>query len=245
MVARPMISIVIPALNEEALLGTCLESLRRQNCRFAYEVIIVDGGCTDGTVEVAKRFGARVIAEKQPGVAAARNTGFTSAAGEIIASTDADTILPDFWLERIARIFNEKPGTIGVGGPWEYYDGKPCTRFWARVATLLTPGIMRVAPWMWSFSGFNFAVRKSAWERCGGFDTKVRYGEDFDLGRRLRKLGKVVYDHGLMVRTSGKAFDGDLVCIRMLANYLSLAFFGKIFLQPLVRSHLKQYARKS
>ncbi|MDH7485682.1 MAG: glycosyltransferase family A protein [Anaerolineae bacterium] len=69
----------------------------------------MDNASTDATAEIARRFGARVVREPRKGVARARQTGFEAARGEIIASTDADTRVPPYWLARIVAHFEADP----------------------------------------------------------------------------------------------------------------------------------------
>jgi len=232
----PFMTVVIPALNEESVLGRCLESLAAQKCDFTYEVLVVDNGSSDNTAEVARRYGARVIREERRGIGHARSTGFAQARGTIVASTDADTIVPREWLARFAGVFREHTEVVGVGGRFVYVDGSPGIRLLGHIANYLTPAIVRVAPFLWSFSGFNFAVRRDAYLASGGFRTDLKYGEDWDLGKRLRRLGRVVVDNGSWVKTSGRTSEPDPLCLRRLANYFSLVIFGRIYLRPLTRT---------
>src|SRR3989344_5752786 len=97
------ISVIIPAFNEEKLLGECLESLQKQTlAKDEYEVIVIDNGSTDKTSAIAKSMGVSVyyyIKERGPG--AARAFGVTKAKGSILAFTDADTTVTPTWLETI------------------------------------------------------------------------------------------------------------------------------------------------
>src|SRR6266567_2953645 len=93
------ISVVIPVYNEEKYLGKCLDSLMRQNVK-ADEIIVVDNNSTDNSVAIAKKYPIRVVFEKTQGMIPARNHGFNEARYEIIARTDADTILPVNWIKR-------------------------------------------------------------------------------------------------------------------------------------------------
>ena len=90
----PRFSVVIPAYNEADYLPAALRSLRAQDFPGAVEVIVVDNGSTDGTADLARRLGARVVEEHAPGVCAARQRGTLAARGEIVVSTDADTVHP-------------------------------------------------------------------------------------------------------------------------------------------------------
>jgi len=89
-----MISVIVPTYNEEKNIERCLKSLENQTIpRNKFEVIIVDGQSKDRTVEIAKKYADKVIQQKSKGVGGARNDGVEIARGNIIAVTDADSIL--------------------------------------------------------------------------------------------------------------------------------------------------------
>ena len=98
---QPRFSVVVPAHDEADLLGATLEALAAQDVDAAYEVVVVDNASTDATAEVARAHGARVVAEPRRGVCRARQTGVDAARGEIVASTDADSLVPPDWLRRL------------------------------------------------------------------------------------------------------------------------------------------------
>ncbi|MDO8579074.1 MAG: glycosyltransferase family A protein [Dehalococcoidales bacterium] len=223
--ASPRISVVIPAYNEEAFLPRCLDSLKKQTFR-DFEIIVVAGG-QDATATIARKFEAVVIPQTEKGIAAARQKGFDIASGEIIASTDADTVVPENWLERIDELFRQHAEAGAVAGHFQLYDGPAFVRFWIRTSLTLMPVVLKFAPGIWSFGGFNFAVKKDVFKKIGGFDLHRDFGEDVDLCRRLKKNGKVVFDRTLVVRVSGRAFLKDRFGLKNLANYLSVLFRGK------------------
>ncbi|PIY80790.1 MAG: hypothetical protein COY80_01025 [Candidatus Pacebacteria bacterium CG_4_10_14_0_8_um_filter_42_14] len=117
------VSVVIPAFNEEDWISSPIEGLLRQTL-LPSEVIIVDNNSSDKTTEIVMEYKEafekkgvvyRVLQELKPGVANARNCGWFAAGQPIIASTDADTILPDNWIESIERCF-EKTGADAIAG---------------------------------------------------------------------------------------------------------------------------------
>jgi len=222
-----MISVVIPAFNEQGYIVRCLESLKNQDYAGDFEVIVVDSQCTDGTVSIARKMGARVISQGERGIARARQCGFVAARGEIIASTDADTLLPEDWLSRIDCLFAREPQAVAVAGHFLLSDGPLPVRFWLKVSLLLMPFITWLIPGLWNFSGTNFAVRASVFNRLGGFNTELEFGEDVDLCRRLRQEGKVVFEPGLLVRTSGRSFRGDWLGFKHLFGYLGISVLRK------------------
>jgi len=85
-----VISVVVPALNEEGYITSCLESLTSQSYD-DYELIVVDGGSSDRAVELAEKYADQVIVFRGP-VGAARNIGVNRSRGEILAFVDADTV---------------------------------------------------------------------------------------------------------------------------------------------------------
>src|ERR1035437_9820650 len=87
------VSVVIPAYNEEKYIGACLDSLMDQKEK-PDEIIVVNNNSTDNTAKIVKKYPVRLINEEQQGMIPARNRGFNEAKFEIIARTDADTILP-------------------------------------------------------------------------------------------------------------------------------------------------------
>src|SRR5512138_937433 len=107
-----MISVIIPTFNEEENIAQCLVSLSHQTVpRDSYEIIVVDGGSKDATCEIARKYADSVFTQTSKKVGGARNDGVMAAKGEIIATTDADCILPPDWIARIAEDF-EKPGIV-------------------------------------------------------------------------------------------------------------------------------------
>lgn len=101
-----MISIVIPARNEEENISELLESIEEDDFE-DYEIIVVDGDSSDRTVEVAKEYGAKVIEGPLQGTSAARNKGWKASEGDIIYFLDADSVLPNGTLEKIETKFED------------------------------------------------------------------------------------------------------------------------------------------
>lgn len=194
------ISVVIPAFNEEKRIAACLKSIASQTYK-PYEVIVVDNNSTDKTVQIAKDLGVMVIVEKQQGVTYARNCGFNSAKGEVIARTDADTIVPSNWLERINDHFEKDPKLEAVSGPAIFG-----LRFFTPIVRLLVFEANKRIFGHYGLYGPNFAIKKSAWERVKDevcMDDE-RVHEDTDLSIHVGKAGKIGYDPKLKVKTSAR-----------------------------------------
>ena len=114
------ISIVIPVLNEENHISPCLDSILSQTRRHI-EVIVVDNGSTDRTVELVEKFAkmdnrVRLIREDKKGIVIAKNRGIKEASGEVVDFTDADCVAVVSWLGSLVKHF-EDPSVGSVGGP--------------------------------------------------------------------------------------------------------------------------------
>lgn len=209
MAERPRFSIVIPCFNEAGYLTDALLSLRKQDFDGVCEVIVVDNGCTDETAGIARDLGARVVVEPVPGVCNARQRGTEAARGEIVVSADADTIYGHSWLSHIDARFRSDGHIVAVVGPCRYADGPRWGRLYAQMLFGVVNGVYRLTGRALYASATNIAFRREAWT---GYDTSLTQGGDeLDQLRRLRKRGRIVYDHGNPTFTSGRRFTHGLV----------------------------------
>lgn len=217
-------SVVVPAYNEVTVLADCLSSLQRQSYPGAYEIIVVDNGSTDGTAALAKRLGARVVSEPRHGVCFARQRGLSEAGGEIVVSTDADTVVSPGWLQRIDDEFAARPEAVGVAGSCVYVDGPWWGPTWSR---LLFGAVDRVASRTGRVvyvTATNLAFRRSSFP---GYDTRLTQGGDeLDVLRQLRRRGLVLYTGDNAVSTSSRRLERGLVytvvvslCFHYLLGY--------------------------
>lgn len=200
------VSVVIPAYNEEKYIKTCLDSLMKQKV-LADEIIIVDNNSTDNTVQIAEKYPVRIVHEKKQGMIPARNRGFDEAKYDIIARTDADTILPTNWIKKIKTAF-EKNDIIALSGPVQYYELPDVITETYRVSanTLFKSYIRIVARVLHHYwlIGPNMALKKSAWEQIKTevcHEEKVVH-EDIDLSIHLAPHGEIKYDTKLLIKTS-------------------------------------------
>jgi glycosyltransferase involved in cell wall biosynthesis len=207
-----MLSVVIPAYNEEGHIAKCLESLAQQETNQPFEVIVVDNASTDRTAEIARSYGDRlnltVLREPKKGRGAARAAGFEAANGEIIFSTDGDTVVPPHWISALLKAWEKHPEAAALSGPIRITDCGP-------VANSLFNMIQPVAMVLYMplfghywLTGSNFAIRRTAYLRAGGFDRDLQSNEDTDLSFRVKKVGKIRFVGGVPVVTSGRRFRG-------------------------------------
>ena len=194
------ISVVIPAYNEELFLPRLLKSLKKQTFKEKFEVIVVDNNSTDKTVSVAKSFNAKVVVEKNQGYAQSCNRGFFAAKGEIIARADADYVVPEGWLQEIYDTFKKDSSLIGIGGPTYPLESTWLENVFYYPFVLIWMYILKVFRRGYLFP--NMAVKKEAFYKTGGWNTKIAFGEDQNMCVQLKEIGEVGIVPNMYVYTS-------------------------------------------
>lgn len=219
------ISVVIPAYNEEAYITPTLKALAKQTgmAPSDYELIVVDNNCTDGTAKIARLFGARVVQERQPGVGWARAAGFAAAKAPLIATTDADTVVPKNWLKEIVAAFEDQK-VVAVGGPGTYDIEHEVVNAVVNRSLPYLHELDRLVAGTHHLVGFNMAVRASAFRAVGGWKETLSVGEDLDLSQRIASAGTVKLLPKLRVTTSYRRFQrvGPQQLMTYFANYLEV-----------------------
>ncbi|MEY4949324.1 MAG: hypothetical protein RL698_1535 [Pseudomonadota bacterium] len=186
----PMFSVVVCSYNADRTMEPCLQSL--QDLPYPnYEVIVVNDGSTDRTLEIARRYEGgriRIIDQANMGLSAARNVGIEAARGDIVAYTDSDCVVDPDWLTYLSYKFRD--GFKAVGGP----NFPP-------PEDALVPSVVAVSPGgpthvllnddvAEHVPGCNMAFEKSVLEEIGGFDVLyAAAGDDVDLCWRLQNAG--------------------------------------------------------
>jgi glycosyltransferase involved in cell wall biosynthesis len=192
------VTVVVPTSGRAGYLEVTLESLCDQRSDVPHEVLVVDDGSTDGTPDVAARFGVRSVRHSERrSLNAARNTGLREARGELIAFVDDDVLVPPGWLDALAAGAARYPDADAFGGPirarFEGHAPRACGREDPPITTLDLGAADREAEMVW---GANFAVRRSAVERVGEFDESFDrgHGDEEEWLLRLRAAGgRIVY----------------------------------------------------
>lgn len=193
-----MITFIIPAHNEELLIGGTISALQTAAGAMDenYEIIVVDDASTDATNAVATRCGARVFSVSYRQIAAARNAGAVQAQGDHLVFVDADTQVTGAVICAAVRAM--RAGAVG-GGSRARFDGR-------------VPIYGRIMAWIWleilqrfghvASGCFLFCTRHS-FVAVGGFDQTLYAAEDVVLSRRLRGLGRFVILQEAVI-TSGR-----------------------------------------
>jgi glycosyltransferase involved in cell wall biosynthesis len=223
------ISVVIPALNEEKYLPKLLNSLSVQKTKFEYEIIVADGYSEDNTVKIAKKAGAKVVMERNRSAAWERTAGAKIASGNIIAFVDSDTIVPDDWVERIGCEFEKKEDVVMVYGCAYLLEESRLMNSIVVFSSTLFIFVLSLFG-IHNTPGFNMAVRKEIYEKCGGFDTALVTGEDLDLAKKMSRFGRIKFVPSLVVGVSARRIKkwGLLKFVVFhLVNLFNFAFKGK------------------
>lgn len=178
------VSFVVPVRNDAVRLRRCLESLLADAADTPHEIIVMDHGSTDDSVDTARRLGARTVSRASGTVATLRNDGVSLARAPLVAFVDADHQISRGWLAAaLAALAAPEVGAVGApyhapaDGTWvqRAYDG------FRRHPTRTEP-----AEW---FGAGNLVVRRAAFDAVGGFDTGLESCEDVDLCFRFARSG--------------------------------------------------------
>ncbi len=185
LIKSPLVSVIVPALNEEKYIANTLKSIKAQTYP-RIEIIVVDNYSQDRTKEIAKKYADKVIIEKKRGVSRARNAGAKVAKGEILLFVDADTELEKRFVEKIVRVLKDKKTVCATG--FVKAKGKLLYRIIYFVSSLAVMFLSFLrSP---RFYGIVFACKKYAFEKVGGFNEAMKTCEDLELTKKLSKIGK-------------------------------------------------------
>lgn len=189
-----MYSVIIPAKNESKNIARCIQSvLNSVKDRSSIEVIVVDNGSFDTTVEIAKKEGARVFVRKNVNISALRNFGVEKASYNIIGFIDADCDALPGWIENARKILSDN--LIGIVGDYYRLPDEPK---WIEKAYFSS--ILRKRREVSYLSGGNMVIRKDNFLNVGGFDERVTTGEDYVLCLKFRSAGfKIIADPSVSV----------------------------------------------
>ncbi len=223
-------SIVIPAYNEAGYIASTIKSIQNQDFRGNYEIIVVDNNCSDGTASIAKKLGAKVVEEKQAGVCFARQKGSEIATGQIVISSDADTIYPKDWLTKIDRQFKADATIVAVAGPCQYTRGPLWGEVFSKNLFKLIDVSFKLTGNVFYATATNIAFKKTEW---ADYNTSLTQGGDeLDLIRNLKKRGKVVFLGDNVVFTSSRRLVHGFwynVFMSFLTYYLLAYYLNRLF----------------
>ncbi len=204
-----MISIIIPTLNEEKVIGKSLQALKSHMTIF-HEIIVSDGGSTDKTVEIAGQWADRVVIYSGTGrqtIGCGRNDGAAAAGGEFLVFMDADSRIDDpdsFFAEALKR-FEEKPEVLALTARVRVYpeDETLMDRIFFDILSFNVRVLNNVLRRGESAGEFQM-IRKESFDKLGGFRTDLVTREDADMFLRLSQVDRTMLDPKLLVYHSGR-----------------------------------------
>ncbi len=248
------VSVIVTVLNERESIGALLDSLAAQT-RLPDEVVVLDGGSTDGTMDVLAAYldklPLKFLFRAGANISQGRNEAIANATGEIIASTDAGTRLVPEWLSELAAPIERGEATVTAG----FFVSDPRSIFETVLGATTLPEASDITPGRFMPSSRSVAFLKSAWEAVGGYPEWLDYCEDLVFDFALdEQFGPFAFAPGAIAhfrprptlsafarqyyryaRGDGKA---DLWRMRQAARYgtyliaVPLIFIGGLLIHP-------------
>ena len=211
----PRVTVIVPVLNEEARIGEHLDALRAMGG--LHEVIVVDGGSSDDTVEVVRSGGGVKLLTAPRGLAAQMNAGAELATGEVLLFLHADVHLPRDTAHWITTALADPTVVGGAFRTWTVAEGR---RTW--LGPLLHLADLRSRYSSLPYGDQALFVRAGAFRKVDGFPDQPLL-EDLEIGRRLRRLGRI-RTVPATVLVSGRRLVARPVYYTVLVNLLPLLY---------------------
>lgn len=233
-----MISVIIPTLNEEKLLDRMLGQFTPElRSRYNLEIVISDGGSTDRTLEIARRYHCVLIentAHVKQTISLGRNIGARNAQGDVLIFLNADTLVKDIshFFERITIELQKQDAvaltcSVGVYTEEERLSDRLFHGFYNWLFAMMNVVGMGMG------RGECHIIPKTVFEKAGGYAAQIAAGEDYDMFRRLKDLGRIrflknvkVYESPRRYRKYGYVY----VSASWFLNFLSVFFLRRSIL---------------
>jgi len=219
---KPKISVIIPTYNEENNLKRTLIAVKRQICNIPYEIIVADGQSSDNTVSIAEKY-ARVYISPEKGKSSQLNYVVPKSSGDLLIFLDADTLIDEYFLQKIFRIFEKHKKLLACSARIKYYDGRAVIfKLGSQTFTITNYFFLNFNMHIWYFFktllgfpeliGCNIIVRREIFFKVGGFKQlpegligidKVFSDSLIYLTRKMKK-GRIRTLNFVSVLTSGR-----------------------------------------
>jgi len=217
-----LLSIIIPTLNEEKYLPLLLESVKKQSFS-DYEVIVADAGSKDKTLEIAKKYGCKVVPGGLP--AKGRNEGAKIAKGDLFLFLDADMILPSNFFENLFEELKERD--LDIASFPITLQGNKFGKFAYRLYNYWARATQRFLP----HAAQAILVKKEVHQVIKGFDEEIKLAEDHAYARKAKKIAKYGFLETGPVFTSARRFEQDgriRTCLKFIFAEVYMIFLGPI-----------------
>ena len=205
-------SIIIPTLNEEKLLPELLKQFADPALqkKFDYEIIISDGGSTDNTLNIARECTDKIIQKHNnnfQNIAMGRNIGAQSADGDILIFLNGDVVIndPEFFFDYLEKYFLNSEYLAFTCYVWIYPEEE-------KISDKVFHSIYNSYFFLLNYVGVGMGrgecqvIRKDIFLKVGGYNEQCAAGEDFELYKRIRKLGKILFSKKVCVYESPRRF---------------------------------------
>lgn len=231
--AHPRVSVVMPVLNEERRIVRALENLL--TVAAVHEVIVVDGGSTDATIDLVGTLSRVTLIRAERGRAKQMNAGARAARGDVLLFLHADVALPDDAVSRVEGALNDPGVVAGAFRTWTVPDDDEAPGW----APLLHLADLRSRYTRLPYGDQAVFVRAAVFNSLGGFPDQPLM-EDLELSRRLREVGRVVTVPA-SVRVSGRRFLARPAYYTFLVNVFPLLY--RLGMPPRVLANLYGHPR--
>lgn len=184
---RERTSLIVTVRDEADSIQALLESIARQTVA-PDEVVVTDGGSTDGTLEILRRWSVRlplrIVEAPGANIARGRNLAIAATSYELVAVTDAGVRLEEDWLERLTQSAGADVDVVSG-----FFKADPRTTFECALGATTLPQVQDIDPARFLPSSRSLLLRRSAWERVGGYPEWLDYCEDLVFDLALRRAG--------------------------------------------------------
>jgi len=225
-VSTPTLTIVTPCLNAAATIEQTLESVAEQ-LREGDEHLVIDGGSTDGTLDLVRAAGVRFVSEPDRGLSDAMNKGIRLARGDVLGWLNADDVLLPGALDAVRTAFESRPDADWAAGICTIVDAggaeirKGVTAYKRMLLRRYSLRALLTQNFVMAPATF---VRREAYEAVGGFDERFAYSMDYDVWLQLARRGDPV------------VIDRPLASFRMAGESLSMTGFERQFEEHLTNA---------
>lgn len=199
--AKPSVSIVIPAYNEESVIRQCIIAAIYQSLP-AHEILVVNNRSTDHTADIVRQMQQeypespiKLLEQNEvQGLIPTRNYGLDHASGDVLGRIDADSVIEPDWVETVQAGFAD-PEVAAATGPVVYYD-MPMRRWGLKADDKMRQLVLKLARNQYHFLfGSNMALRRTAWEQIRDFtcrDERDEMHEDIDISLHLAEQDLII-----------------------------------------------------
>lgn len=233
-----MISIIIPTLNEEKLLRRMMQQFAPELLRkYDIELIVSDGGSTDGTLEIARQHAHKIVENVPPvkqTISIGRNRGADHASGDLLVFFNADTLIKD--IDRFFRRIREEIPAKGIAALTCSVAVYPEDE---RLADRMFHGFYNRFFYMMNQVGMAMGrgechiIKREIFEQVKGYAPRIAAGEDYDMFRRLHRVGRVKFLRDLLVYESPRRYRKygyAFVTASWFMNFLAVFFLRRSIL---------------